>query len=212
VEELAIFKKESQEARLVCESTKQSRCFYCGSLSYGKGCSYGPGGVHVHLDDPNKCIYCGSQSYGRGCRINPTSDLHIRGIQFNTLLREDLEREVALETILRKYLTGDLDQMPIFKHGLVDVEGNILRECQSEYEQQILSPLTKTLLRVRRFLGPKKDLLNLGMLQESKSAAPEHSQYWEEKIQEVLNSLHEVVQQALNEGASTEWVTKQFLK
>jgi hypothetical protein len=212
VEELDFLKSETKEAQLVCESSKQSKCFYCGSLSYGKGCAYGPGGVHVHLEDPKKCIYCGSLSYGRGCKVNPTSDLHIHGIQFNTLLRENLERDVVLETLIRKYLTGDLTQTEPFKAGLIDENGNILRECQSEQDYALLSPLAKTLLRARRFMGPKRDLLNLGMLQESKSPEPEHSQYWENKIADIMNELHEAVQQAQAEGASTEWILQRFLK
>ena len=28
-----------------------SRCMYCNSTSYGKGCKYAPKGVHFHQDD-----------------------------------------------------------------------------------------------------------------------------------------------------------------
>jgi hypothetical protein len=81
---------------LICEKSviKQaiSRCMYCNSTSYGKGCRYAPGGVHFHPNDPKKCSYCGSTSFGNGCKLNPFDNLHLHGINYNSMFKESLKK------------------------------------------------------------------------------------------------------------------------
>lgn len=209
------FQKVQREAKLLCEAANKggpSKCFYCGSLSYGKGCNYGPHKIHVHLNDPKKCIYCGSLSYGRGCRVNPFSDLHIHGIQFNTLIQEQLETNVCMENVLRKYLTESLHWHQAFRLGLIDADGNPLRDPVTEQERQSLGPLDKTLLRIRRYLGPKRDFLSL--LPESEklneSVSFPKAEVWEEKLRKDLDRLHQTIAEATQDGAPTEWILQQF--
>ncbi len=48
---------------------QRSRCMYCSSPDYGKGCRFGPHGVHFHADNSKKCAFCGSPDYGKGCKL-----------------------------------------------------------------------------------------------------------------------------------------------
>ena len=73
-----------------------SRCLYCNSTSYGKGCRFAPKGVHFHPQDPKKCSYCGSTSYGKGCKLNPFSDIHLHGIDYNKMFNESMKNETGI--------------------------------------------------------------------------------------------------------------------
>ena len=199
------------EAKGIEFPKKQNRCFYCGSLSYGKGCRYGPGGVHVHLDDPKKCCYCGSVSYGYGCKMNPHSSLHVHGLEFNTMLKEGLGTNVY-NVILMKEMTQAFTEMHAFKMGLISETGDIVREPVTEVEKAALSPAMRTILRIKRFLGAKADLLNLSRLTENKGTA-EYSRethelqlVHESRFRYILNDLHEAVDLAYQDGLNFEQI------
>lgn len=49
-----------------------TKCRYCGSYSYGRGCPYEPYRVHEHVDTEQRCEFCGSYSYGKGCPNSPS--------------------------------------------------------------------------------------------------------------------------------------------
>lgn len=49
-----------------------SKCKYCGSASYGSGCTKSPTKKHEHIDDEKHCVFCGLASYGSGCMHSPT--------------------------------------------------------------------------------------------------------------------------------------------
>ena len=49
-----------------------TKCRYCGSSSFGSGCSYSPTGKHQHGSGAEKCTWCGSSSTGSGCSYSPT--------------------------------------------------------------------------------------------------------------------------------------------
>ena len=68
-----------------------SKCMFCDSTLYGTGCMYSPHKKHVHLDQPRKCIYCGSSLLGPGCQYNPFSKIHVRGIEYNTIVKESMQ-------------------------------------------------------------------------------------------------------------------------
>lgn len=71
-------------AALAVWAASRSKCRYCESESYGKGCWYGPDGVHRHTDTDKYCEFCGSESYGRGCwyslvKDDSGSEIHVHG-------------------------------------------------------------------------------------------------------------------------------------
>ena len=58
---------------LLAAQKNESKCWHCGSASYGAGCHHSPTGKHEHRDDSTRCEWCGSVSYGAGCHHSPTS-------------------------------------------------------------------------------------------------------------------------------------------
>ena len=107
---------------LICEKsvTKQqlSRCMYCGSTSYGKGCRYAPHGVHFHPGDAKKCSYCGSNSFGKGCKLNPFDDLHLHGINYNSMFKESLKNSFFIDALNELHGSEILKKKFHFKKGL----------------------------------------------------------------------------------------------
>lgn len=55
-----------------------SKCRYCDSPAYGRGCVHSPNKIHRHIETDERCEYCGSKSYGKGCINNP-GKVHIHG-------------------------------------------------------------------------------------------------------------------------------------
>lgn len=77
-------------------------CVYCGSTSYGKGCPYAPKGIHIHTNDSKKCIYCGSTGTGMGCPFNPHDKNHVKGIDYNTMVKDAVNNSIMIGYIVEK--------------------------------------------------------------------------------------------------------------
>lgn len=190
--------------------SQKSRCIYCGSTDYGKGCRIGPHRTHLHSGNSLKCVYCGSADYGRGCRINPTADLHVHGINFNTMYRENLQSFLDHKCLLNE-LKKDYRQFKCYRLGLIDEQGNKLRNPITEEEQLSFTPMTKTILKLKRFLGPKIDLLNATNLLESDSLPFKNNiEYYkkllefQDKVGTVINELYKTLDEAQQQGLALE--------
>lgn len=186
---------------------QQSRCMYCGSTTRGKGCRYAPHGVHFHPDDPTKCAYCGSPNYGKGCHVNPIGDIHVHGVNYNSMFKEQLQGFINAEFLLKE-LTKKFEDFEAFKHGIIDANGNKLRTPVNEEEELAYSPFVKTILKLKRFLGTKTDLLEAGMMLENKSLSSKNTDYVHQqklfecktKVQENLNNLYKTIDEAMLDG------------
>lgn len=187
--------------------TPVSRCLYCNSTSYGKGCRYAPKGVHFHPSDPKKCSYCGAFSYGRGCKLNPFSDIHLHGIDYNKMFNESLNNRFLL-----RELNKDYKDFEAYKLGIINANGDKIKEPVTEQEQAAYSPETKTVLKIKKYLGPKLDLINQTAILESASKLNynknNHKKVleYEQKINDIIAELHKTTDQALKEGLSLEQV------
>jgi hypothetical protein len=188
-----------------------SRCMYCNSTSYGKGCKYGPGGVHFHPSDAKKCSYCGSTSFGKGCKLNPFDDLHLHGINFNSMFKESLKNSFIIEQLNKK-----ITDYEAYKLGIIDENGNKIKNPVTEAEQNAYSPTTKTFLKIKKYLGSKWDLIHNMVVLESDSRIEykkeNHQKFlqYETKIQNLLSQLHELSNEALKNGLSMEQVESFF--
>jgi hypothetical protein len=180
---------------------------YCNSTSYGKGCKFAPKGVHFHPYSQKKCSYCGSTSFGKGCKLNPFSDLHLHGIDYNMMLSESLHNKFLI-----KLLNKPFTEFQAYRLGLIDENGNKIKEPVTESEVNALSPDTKTILKVKRYLGSKLDLINQTSILESTSKfsynKDNHKKVlqYEDKINNIIAQLHEITEQALQDGVSVEQV------
>lgn len=186
-----------------------SRCMYCNSTSYGKGCKYAPKGVHFHPDDAKRCSYCGSASYGRGCRMNPFSDIHLHGIDYNKMFNESFKNKFLLSILNKEYR-----EFEAYKLGIINENGDKIKEPVTEQEMLAYSPETKTILKVKKYLGSKLELINQTALLEGTNKLNYNREnhkillQFEEKFNNIFAQLHEATEQALKEGLSIEQVHK----
>jgi hypothetical protein len=184
-----------------------SRCMYCNSTSYGKGCKYAPKGVHFHPDDPKRCSYCGSMSYGRGCRMNPLSDIHLHGIDYNKMFNESFKNK-----FLTKQLNKNFTDFEAYKLGIINEKGDKIKEPITEQEKAAYSSETKTILKIKKYLGSKLDLINQTAIFENASKTgynkETHKTFleYEQKINDIFAQLHETTDKALKDGLTLEQV------
>jgi hypothetical protein len=186
---------------------KVSRCVFCGSTSYGRGCRYGPKGHHFHPDDSSRCSWCGSTSYGLGCRLNPNGKEHVHGIEYNAMIKENMNNRFLL-----KELNKDYKEFEAYKLGIINDSGDKIKEPVTEQEQAAYSPETKTILKVKKYLGSKLDLINQTAVLESASKLnynkDNHKKVleYEQKINDIIAELHKTTDEALKEGLTLEQV------
>lgn len=191
-----------------------SRCTFCGSSSYGKGCRHAPHGVHVHVGNSTKCSYCGSPAYGRGCRLNPDCDLHVHGIVYNNMIKEEI-REFLDNNVLLNELKKEFTQFQCFKLGIIDENGNKIKSPITEQEHASYTPYTRTLLQLKKYLGFKLNLIeaSTSLKQQSVKINEGLEKYkktleYRDKIDTVLNDLYAVLEEAAQDGLTSEDVKK----
>lgn len=191
-----------------------SRCTYCGSISYGKGCRFGPHGIHFHPDDTTKCSYCGSPSYGKGCRINPTNDLHVHGGIFNSMLKESVQSFLD-SCVLLNQLKKQYKEYECYKLGIIDDAGNKIKTPVTESEKASFGPMVKTILKIKKYLGPKLELMEATNLLESDSVQFEESianynkvLHYQSKVDGILNELYKTLDEAQQDGLPLEDVKR----
>ena len=150
-----------------------SRCMYCGSTSYGSGCIFSSHKTHIHVDDPTKCIYCGMMAYGSGCIYNPYNKTHVHGMDIGQTIKEQLNKTVELCYITER-LFEDVTESEAYKLNLVDKNFNLRRTPNTPYEYNLVSPLSKLINRIKKFL-PNSNIVveSLKLLSLSKNESVE---------------------------------------
>jgi hypothetical protein len=184
---------------------QQSRCMYCGSTNRGKGCRYGPHETHFHPDDPTKCAYCGSPNYGRGCRVNPIGDIHVHGVNYNSMFREQIQSFLDFSVLIHE-LKKEFTDFEAYKLGVIDKNGNKIKQPETIEEHASYSPMLKNVFRLKRFLGAKVDLLETHSLLEKENTnitdVERYKKYlvYKDKVGAVINELFEVIDKAHEDG------------
>ena len=190
---------------------QKSRCNYCGSTDYGKGCRFGPHGVHFHPNNSLKCSYCGSPDYGKGCKLNPTTNLHVHGAVFNSMYKESVQSYFENEVLI-EFLKKDFAEFPCYKLGIIDENGNKLKEPITEQEQASYTPFVKTILKLKRYLGSKVELLEAtNNLKKSSKINENIEQYkkvlvYRQRIDNIVNELNKTLNEAFDDGIPLEEV------
>lgn len=194
--------------------TQKSRCTFCGSTDHGKGCRFGPHGAHFHPDDSTKCAYCGSSDYGKGCRLNPTSNLHVHGAVFNSMYKESVQSFLDSSVLINE-LKKDYKEFQCYALGIIDESGNKIRTPVTEQEHASYSSFTKTILRLKKYLGPKLELMEASnSLEASTIALNENIEYYkkvlqyQDTIETIINELYETINKAQEDGLRSEDVKK----
>lgn len=189
---------------------QKSRCVFCNSTDYGKGCRLGPQGVHFHPHDFSKCSYCGSPDFGKGCRLNPSSNLHIHGSVYNNMYKEEVQ-SILDNSVLISELKKDYRDFQCYALGIIDSNGNKIKQPITEEERLSYSPLTRTILRVKKYLGPKIDLLDAAQ-NFSKDTVGLHESieqhkkiiHYREQFDCLINEMYKLIQEAQNDGIASE--------
>lgn len=186
---------------------RASRCVFCGSTAYGRGCRFGPKGHHFHPDDPTKCSWCGSTSFGYGCKLNPHGNTHVHGIDYNPMLKEALKNNFILNQ-----LNKPINEFEAYKLKIIDEQGNKIKEPVTEQEKNAYSCAVRTVIKIKRYLGPKLDLINNSIVLESESKIVYNKENHqrvlalEDKISELYESFSETINQALKDGIPLEQI------
>ena len=202
---------------LITEASKQSKCSACGSSSYGKGCKYGPNGLHLHLDDPVRCSWCGSKTlYGKGCPYSPTG-YHGMGSNLYT----NMPTESFITSFLLKGLKTPFIETMAYKNGIIDEHGTTIRKPQTLNEKNSFTVLNAFMFKIKKFLGNKLDLVNETLyLDLSKQAINEKcsvEEYEKEllikrKMENIARQFSEVVAEARNSSVSEAVIEKTILE
>lgn len=187
---------------------------YCNQLSWGKGCRYAPHGVHFHVDEPTLCAYCGSTAYGIGCHQNPTGNIHIHGINYNSMFREQLQGFLNNKIFLNE-LKKSYKDFECYKLGIIDEKGNKIKSPLTEQEQAAYSPMIKTILTIKRYLGSKVELMQAtNELEKQALPIKENIEAYKtllefrDRIQNNINELYGILDEAYSKGISLEEIQK----
>lgn len=206
-----------QPKKEIADKRSKSRCMYCNQLSWGKGCRYAPHGIHFHVDVPTLCAYCGNPAYGVGCHMNPTGNVHIHGINYNSMFREQLQGFLTNKVFLNE-LKKPYKEFECFKLGLIDESGNKLKAPITEQERAAYSPMVKTILTLKRYLGSKVELMDAANLLEKESLPLKEDieSYkklleFKDRIESNVNELYKILDEAFSSGISLEEIQK-FIK
>lgn len=199
----------------------QDKCSYCGSQNYGSGCAYGPKGRHVHINNSGKCIYCGSINIGRGCALNPFDNIHVRGVDYNAMIKETIENGITVGYLLRRLCTPIKDWAAC-KIGLIDEKGSILRKPVTIEERAVLTKSDFYVLRLKGLINESElDILNNSIyLKKNETTATTKNlieQYSLEietgsKIKEIIDQLQAVITEANCKGLDLSSIEKMILK
>jgi len=171
---------------LILGTNKQSKCMYCNAETYGKGCPYSPHNTHVHADDPKRCIYCGAAAFGTGCVYNPFGKHHVHGVEYNTMMRENVHSSLSTAAVLLR-LSQPIIESAAYKHGIVDEDGNRLKIPETIEEKKAFTPLDAYMFKLRNFITESQlQLLNSSVIIELASKPIEDSEFLPEKYEKNL--------------------------
>jgi hypothetical protein len=206
-----------QPKKEIADKRSKSRCMYCNQLSWGKGCRYAPHGVHFHADVPTLCAYCGNPAYGVGCHLNPIGNIHIHGINYNSMIREQIQGFLTSKVLLNE-LQKSYTEFECYKLGIIDDKGNRIKSPVTEQEQASFTPIIKTILTLKRYLGSKVELINAtNSLDKETIPVKENIEtykralLYKDKIEANINELYRILDEAHASGISLEEIQK-FIK
>jgi hypothetical protein len=197
-----------------------SKCIFCGSHAYGKGCPFSPHKYHVHMSNNKKCIYCGSTAIGNGCIFNPFGKIHVHGIDYNQMISSSVDNTITSKYLIEK-LSTPFNEMPAYKLGLIDENGHFIKKPETLKEHACLSILDKYIINLKQIVGNKLPLINNSIYlnyQQNDLHMESYAEHYEKevnlkrKFENIFNDLNKIVDEAYNEGVSTLTIEKVLLE
>lgn len=195
---------------------QSSKCQFCGSKTYGPSCPFSPypKRLHAHVDDVTRCTWCGSKTlYGPGCTFSPTKH-HMTGMNmFNLMVKESFIMGYVMKKIIQP-----ITESAAFRMGLIDARGNIIKKTETIQERMAFGPIDKYVLKLKRLLGNKTDLLNTEIYLESAVKNAETSIELYEKelklkhdIENIMKHFNQTINEASESGVSVPTIEKIIL-
>jgi hypothetical protein len=123
------------------------------------------------------------------------------------MLKESLTTGFIINEIFKP-----ITKFRAFELGIIDEHGNKIKEPLTEEEKSSYTPITKTLIKIKRYLGSKLDLINQSTILEKESSISYTKEThktlleFEDKFNNIFAELHEVTDEALRSGLSLEQI------
>jgi hypothetical protein len=111
---------------------------------------------------------------------------------------------------LLNHLNKPITDYKAYELGIIDSSGNKIKSPLTEEECRAYSPLTRTLIRIKRYLGSKLDLISGTELYEDIvhiNYDKEHHEKilnYESKIKQKIDEVFEIIEEASNNGVTFE--------
>jgi len=195
--------------------SNKNLCVFCQSSSFGPGCPFSPSGIHFHASDPKKCCFCGSVASGPGCPFNPNSRVHIHGVDFNTMVKDSIDKSITLGYLMNE-LSKPITDMEAFKLGLINESGKRIKKPTTDKETQAYGPIEEYIISLKQIIGNQIDVINetTSVKLECSVKLDEYSKHcesklnYEEKFSNIGNELKETIVSAYNAGLSKPLIEK----
>ena len=117
--------------------------------------------------------------------------------------------------VLLNELKKDFCEFECYKLGIIDNNGNKLKSPVTEEEQMSYSPMTRTVLKLKKYLGPKIELIEaVGLLEHKSLLVEENMEHYkkvlsyQDKIDGLINELYKTLDEAKQDGLMYEDISK----
>jgi len=196
---------------------KKTTCVFCGSTSRGKNCPWSSfaSKIHLHTGDPTTCSFCGSSvKVGPGCPFSPTGK-HLAGANFfNSMVAESFIMGFLMHTLSEK-----ISDTQAFKMGIINENGDIIKKPETLEETMAFTAIDSYLLKLKKLLGNKVDLLNSEIYLEAAiktSNVPielyDKEVKFKSDMQMLVNRFFDMVQEAQNNNLPITVIEKIILE
>jgi hypothetical protein len=146
-------------------------------------------------------------SFGYGCKLNPNGNTHVHGVDYNPMIREALNN-----VFLLKELNKPISDFDAFKLKIINQDGIKIKEPVTEQEKAAFTPGVQTILKIKKYLGSKLDLINNSIILEQASKLNYNRENHirilalESKIEEIYEDFCNTVDNALTDGITLEQI------
>lgn len=196
-----------------------SKCMFCGSTAFGRGCPFSPHKYHVHPNNGKRCIYCNSMARGAGCPFNPFGRMHVHGIDFNQMVTNSVKNTIVGKYLIEK-LSTPITETSAYKLGLINKQGKKIKKPETIEEINALTILDEYIINIQQMLGDKIKLIGNSIYlnhQDKEINLESFKQQYEKeynlqkKLENIFNNLSETINESLKSGLSPLTIEKTML-
>jgi hypothetical protein len=130
------------------------------------------------------------------------------------MYKESAVQSFLDNSVLLEQLKKDYKEFQCYTLGIIDENGNKIKTPVTEQEQIAYSPFTKTILRLKKYLGSKLELMEANESLESSIALNENIEHYkkvlgyQDRVESIVNELYKVLDEAQQDGLPLEDIKK----